>query len=291
MARHIVTYSWSILVGRVAKRLKSKTDEIEVAAFMPLSAVAPYALAHRLADLAQTLADQFLQVLLPLASELHAEQDAARLRQLYLVSSKVTLAILVPLACTLIVFARPLLGVWVGADYAGSAYLVTLLVLAVLVDTSQWPATTLLQGMARHRPVMLVAFASAAANVLLSILLVGRLGLAGIALGTLIPTTFENLLFVLPYTLRVLHVGIRDVLEQVVLPVSVPALPLLLLLLALDQTFGLSSWLALAAAAAAGGLVYATAYLLLGASAVERRLCREAALGTLHFVSVRIASR
>jgi O-antigen/teichoic acid export membrane protein len=291
MARHVAGYSWSILVGRVAKRLKSRTDEIEVAAFMPLSAVAPYALAHRLSELAQTLADQFLRVLLPVASELDAEADTARLRQLYLTSSRLALAILVPLGCSVILLGRPMLTVWVGGEYADASYLVTLLTLAVLVETSQWPAVTVLQGMARHRPVMLVALGSAVANLLLSIVLVRSLGLAGVALGTLIPTTIENLLLVLPYTLRVMHVGLREVLERVLLPVSLPALPLLLVLLALDRAFDLTSWLALGSAAAVGLLVYVAAYLALGASSLERRLCRELAMGTLHFVGARIAWR
>ena len=52
------------------------------------------------------LTEQFMKVLQPLASQLHAENDAARLRALYLIGSRLSLAIAVPLAVTLILLVR-----------------------------------------------------------------------------------------------------------------------------------------------------------------------------------------
>jgi O-antigen/teichoic acid export membrane protein len=57
---------------------------------------------------------------------------------------------------------------------------------------SQWPANSILQGMARHQPLVTISVVTALANLLLSIALVTPSGLAGVALGTLIPYFFAS---------------------------------------------------------------------------------------------------
>jgi O-antigen/teichoic acid export membrane protein len=288
MNRMIISYSWSLLVGRVAKRLKSKSDELEIAAFLPVSAVAPYAIARRLAELGQNLADQFLRVLLPVASELHAGDDRARLRNLYSVGTRVSLLIYVPIACTLTLLAGPILALWIRPEYGAYAYLVALLTLAALVDTSQWPASTIMQGMAYHRPVMIAAFVSSIANLGLSIALVRPLGLLGVALGTLVPTLVENLFFVLPYSIRVLGMRPLDCFREVFFPALAPALPMALVLYVVQRTLDVQSVFGLVLAAAIGGLVYALGYLAAGAGTPELRLCLNFAQSRLRLTGARL---
>src|SRR5262249_50375839 len=161
------------------------TDEIVIGAFFPVSAVTPYAIARKLSEIAQMMTDQFLRVLVPLASELRADNDQIRLRSVYLTGTRLTLAIFLPFGCTLVILARPILTLWVGADYADYAHLVTILVVASLIDTSQWPGGSVLQGMARHRPLAIISVGTGVTNLALSIVLVRNLGLTGVALGTL----------------------------------------------------------------------------------------------------------
>src|SRR5215510_10309381 len=49
------------------------------------------------------------------------------------------------------------------------------------------------------------------------------IGLTGVALGTLIPTTAECLGFVLPYAMRVVGVSISEAFKQIFLPAMIPA--------------------------------------------------------------------
>src|SRR5439155_16621994 len=142
---------------------------------------------------------------------------------LYLVSTRLTLALDVPLVCGLVVLSRSFLTVWVGADYAGAAPLVTLLAIASLFGTSLWPASNILQGMARHRPLAIFAIGSALANLLLSIWLVHPLGVTGVALGTLIPTAIECVCFVTPYAMHQNGVSVRALISELLGPSLLPA--------------------------------------------------------------------
>ena len=271
-AATIWSFSWSLLLGRVAKRVKTRTDEVVVAAFLPISAVAPYAVAHKASDLAQNLAYQFLRVLLPLASEVHASGDPRRLRALVLTSTRLGLAFFAPIGCTLAVLAGPLLTLWVGSQCADQANLVVILTLANLFETAVWPAVVATQGMNRHRPVAIASLVSALANLLLSIALVRPLGLAGVALGTLIPTSIECLAVVVPYSMRVIGIDARDAFRQVVVPSLAPAIPTLLTLWVAQRALAPSSWTSLLALAALGFLTYLLAYLAVGAGKEERHL-------------------
>lgn len=269
--RTVASFSSSLFVLNVSGQLQGQTDEIVIGAFQPLALVTPYALSRRLSDTARTLTDQFLKILLPLASELEAADDRTRLRALYIISTRLTLASFVPIACVLIALAGPLLALWVGESYAPYAPLVVVLTLAGLIDMSQWPASHVLQGMGRHRPLAFMSIASGVANLVLSIILIQFLGLMGVALGTLIPTSIECLLFVLPYALRVLGIPLQQGLREIVLPALVPALPAGLTIFVLEQIVGTSNWGSLVLIAALSGLTYMSVYLTFGADAIEKQ--------------------
>ena len=280
--RTVLSFSSPLFVMDVAGRLQTKTDEVVIGAFLPVSFVTPYSLARRLSEVAQVLTDQFIKVLLPLASGLHAENDRVRLRSVYITGTRLTLAFFLPVGCTLVILARPILTVWLGAAYADYAHLVTILTLACLIDTIQWPASSILQGMARHRPLAVIAVGTGLANLALSIALVRGLGLTGVALGTLLPTTIACLGVVLPYAMHVIGVSTTQVIKEVFLPALLPAIPTVILLYFLQHAIEPSSLLSVMVVAGIGLLVYVIGYLNWGASQVERQTFRSFALSTVH---------
>jgi O-antigen/teichoic acid export membrane protein len=268
--RPILSFSSSAFVIRAAGYLQSKTDEIVVGTFLPLSAVAPYSVGHRLSDLVAVVSDQFLNVVPPVASEAHARAEPEALQELYIASSRMTLAIAVPIACTLMVLAEPLLGAWVGPAFAGGWPLVTVLTAAAVVDACARPGAVVLQGMSRHRPVAIVALGAGVLNLALSVILVQRVGAVGVALGTLIASLAACAL-VLPYTLR--RVGVSSLRwgRDVLLAVLVPGICQLLVLRGLDSVVQPDSALLLLGVALAGGCVYVVVYLGVGARNMERQ--------------------
>jgi O-antigen/teichoic acid export membrane protein len=274
--RMITRFSGALFAINVSTNLQTKTDEVVIAAFLPVAAVTPYALARRLSEISLVLADQFVKVLMPLASELDAQRDGARLRLVYVISIRLSLAALVPLSLVLLVFAQPILVAWVGDAYAGAAQLVLILAVAGLFRGIGWPAGTLLQGMARHGPLAALSIVSGLANVALSIVLVQVVGVAGVAYGTLIPTVIESMVIV-PYGMRVMGIGLGAGLRQTLLPPLVPAIPMALALL------GMREWLqptglSFLVPAIVGLAVYWGVYMLLGSTRPEREIGRSLAV-------------
>jgi O-antigen/teichoic acid export membrane protein len=288
MVRTVVSFSSSLFLLNVGGRLETKTDEIVIGGFLPLAAVTPYNLARKISTLPQLLAEQFLMLIFPLASELHAENDESQLRSLYVISTRITLAVVLPLGCCLIVLAGPILSVWVGEEYAPYAYLVLLLTVASMIDTSQWPAGFVVQGMARHHFNAVVAFITGVSNLGLSLLLVRPLGLTGVALGTLIPTTVFCLGFILPHVRRVVGVEWHRVFAEMLLPPLLPLVPSVIVLFVLREALDPGSVLFLGVITASSLLTYLVGYLCLSVNAFERALFHRVALGAIRFTRMQV---
>jgi O-antigen/teichoic acid export membrane protein len=268
--RRLARFSAPLLAMNLSRTAQTRTDEIVIAAVLPIAAVTPYALARRLAELLLVASDQFVKVLLPVASELDAARDRERMRTLYVLSVRITLVLLVPFAILLVLFGGPILRAWVGPEHDGAGVLVAILAVAGVFRGASWPAASILQGMARHGWVAVLSVASGIANIVLSLLLVRELGVIGVAYGTLIPTAIEALVLV-PYGMRVTGVGIGDGLRRTVLPPLLPAVPMTAFLVLFD------AWIrpegaALIAAAALGCAIYGSVYWGLSATRTERDL-------------------
>jgi len=76
-----------------------------------------------------------------------------------------------------------------GAEFAvPSSEVLAVLAVAVFLASPQYVFSSVLYGMSRHRIIALMRLAEAAANLVLSIVLVKTVGLVGVALGTAIPS-------------------------------------------------------------------------------------------------------
>jgi O-antigen/teichoic acid export membrane protein len=287
LVRTVIRFSWPLFVKDAASRLQTKTDEITIGAFLPVVAIAPYNLARRLSEATQVLTKQFMKVLLPLASELHAENDQMRLRRLFTAGTRLTLAVSVAIGGTLILLARPIITLWVGAAYADAASLVAILTAASLLATAQWPAAAVLQGMARHRLLAATALGSGLANLALSIALVRPYGLAGVALGTLIPNVLEFCI-VAPFAMKVIGVSPATASREILLPALAPAALMGLAVYGWQQFSAPTSLVETVLTAAAALGVYALAYLGMGASRAERQTYRGLAFSVFRFARTQL---
>jgi O-antigen/teichoic acid export membrane protein len=274
LMKRLLSFSASMFATDIAYNFQTKSDEIIIGAFLPVSFVSPYAISRRLGGVPQLVGEQALSGFIPISSELHAKGDAGRLRSLYLVGSRVTLAICVPLAAALTALAGPLLTLWVGAEYAAHAPIVVILALASVAEISHWPGQSILQGLGRHHGLAIAYVCAAIGKLVISLLLVRSWGLTGIAFATLISAAALSLIYVFPYTMRTLHVSLLDILRQVLLPATLPLVPMLAGLYLIEWALHPAGLLQVGWTALAGLTIYAAVYLPLCAGEAERELVR-----------------
>lgn len=271
--RTVASFGSALFGLNLADVVKTKTDEIVIGAALPVAAIAPYAVARRLSELPEMLTFQFAKVLMPLSSGLHAEGRRELLRSIFVGASRLTIGIFVAAGIPMIVFAEPLLVAWVGEEYAQDAIVVVLLTWAGLAQIALHPATFMLQGMDRHRPLAGFALGSAALNLALSVLLVGPLGVKGVALGTLIATGLE-MLVVLPFALRVNRVSFARLLREALAPALLSGAPAAVVLVGMRELAAPDTLAGIGLASLLGVLVYAACFLAFPQAHAERELLR-----------------
>jgi O-antigen/teichoic acid export membrane protein len=286
LVRTVASFSTSLVVINAGGIVKTETDQVVIGAALPLSTLAPYSLAQRISLLPTMLTYQFVRVLFPLASELHGITDRARLRALYVGSTRLALALFVPVGAGLMVLAQPFLTAWVGESFAGDANIAVILIAAGFFDMPMLPAASMLMGTDAHRPLALFVGGSALLNLGLSVALVGSMGVTGVALATLIATGLQAFV-VTPFAMRRYDVPLTTLASEALMPGLLPAVPAVLTLFALRAVLDPSSLVAVLAVGAIGGLVYAAGYLSFSASASERLALRRVALGTLELARAR----
>jgi O-antigen/teichoic acid export membrane protein len=199
--REVVNFGiWnSVSAGSV--RLISYTDALVIAAFMPVAAVAPFAIA---ANLRSYFDDVFVRVgfvFFPAVTELDARGNQVGLKQLYLTSSKFMFLGSILLGSIAMFSSRDFFRLWVGSfyaepkDYSSIATIFYILIVASMISVAQRIGYQVLLGTRRVKLLALLFAAEGVSNLILSLTLVGSYGLVGIAIGTLIPAVlFQGLL-------------------------------------------------------------------------------------------------
>jgi O-antigen/teichoic acid export membrane protein len=270
LVKQLLSYSLLTFIIQAAYNIQTQIDEIVIGVFLPVSSVGAYYVARRVSAVPQMISQPILSAFLPLASQLNARKDADGLRELYLVGTRAILAVCIPLLIVVIMLAGPLLTLWVGGSYAANAPVVVILALASVLEVGYWPGRIILQGVGQQQHLAKASVFVAVANLGLSILLVRYYGVAGVALGTLIPAIFVNLGYIWPYTMRSVRISGADLLRQALVPVLVPALPMTALLYAIIQMTRFSGFAFVVMATAASVTIYAAVYLIFFANVQER---------------------
>jgi O-antigen/teichoic acid export membrane protein len=275
--REVTMFSVYMALIDWANKLNYSVDALVIGAFLNTSAVAVWSVGQRLAETCQRLTNQLNDVLFPTVVDNDASSRLARLQGIFLVGTRLSLATVVPIGGALMLMANPLVLAWVGPDFAGSAIVVQLLALTVIIRVGSATASTVLKGAGRHRLLSFCNVITALVNLSLSVAVVRRFGLTGVALGTLAPVTVAASLVVLPAACRRVQLPVRRALAEAVWPAVWPAAAMAAYVAATRPLIG-ESLVAVGVEMIAAVCVYAVTFLMFAISAGERRFYLSKAL-------------
>ena len=270
--RPLLSFSVYAFMANIAVLMTLRLDLVVIKLFLPLSAVALYAVAAKISEYTFLLNKQFSNALMPLVSQLHGRGDTATVRRIMTDGTRMLLAVAVPGIGLLYYYAPEFIHLWLGAEFADSAGLLRILLLALLPMTLQLNAANILGMTGQHRFLAFAMLASAALNLLLTLVLISIFGIEGAALGTLAAVLLVEAAVILPRACRHSGVSAADFFGTVIWP-SLPAvLPMLACAVALDQWLATDNFGLLCFKVMACGSVYLAGFYFTGLSAAERRV-------------------
>jgi O-antigen/teichoic acid export membrane protein len=237
----ITRFSAFMLLLDLSHKLNYWSDTLVIGAVLNTTAVAVWAVAQRLAEMALRLTNRLSEVLFPVIVDSATMGNIDRLRRVLLQGTRISLAMVLPVAAGLALLAKPLVLLWVGGQFAQSIIIVQLLAAVVVCRVGSSTARRLLQGAGDHKLLAFTNISVAVTNILLSIVLAQRMELVGVALGTLIPLALASVLLVMPAACRRADISIREFFTRAVWPALWPALAMAVVLLGTRDGFGSGS--------------------------------------------------
>ena len=190
--REVRGYSGDAFLAMLAGRVTVQTGAIVVGLYLPAGAVTYFATAARLVEYAKTLLRTITATLTPGVSAMEARGDHAGIRRLFLTATRWVLYLVVPVNLGLWFFGSPFLHRWVGPEFVAGSYPATaVLALTLTLGVAQSVASRILYGLGRLRLFARLALVEAGLNLGLTLLLIGRFGVEGVAVAVAVP----NLVF------------------------------------------------------------------------------------------------
>ena len=200
-------------------------DRLIVGAVLGPSAVTLVEIATQVQNGSEAVLSASSYSVVPTSSWLRARSDDDSLRELLETGTRYSLLVTYPIVALTAILAGPLVGLWVGADYAAAPGLAVVAVLYVALTAPLQVGSNLLLGVGRAGTILRAAALAVAVNFVASLILVHAVGIVGVLIGSLVGTA---LLVPMLGRSMLAEVGVRawDFVRQAVLPVVVALLPL-----------------------------------------------------------------
>ncbi len=183
-AKDIFEYCYSLIVWSFSMLMISGVDTT-IVGYFDFKAVGYYGVAVTLTNFVIQIQAAIFAALIPAAAVLDAKADQEKVSRLLLDSTRYGMFILLCTGLPLIVFAKPILILWVGSEYATqSTLLLQTLVVANIIRLSGLPFSNLLLGTGQQRLVILSPLAEGITNLSISLVAAAHFGAIGAAFGT-----------------------------------------------------------------------------------------------------------
>jgi len=209
------TYSFYALLINFAIQVVNYTDNLVVGAFTSTTAVTLYAIGGSLIIYARQTVGAMTTTFGPLASTFEAKGSQKDLRRLLIQGTRAALLISLPIELALFLRGETFISLWMGPQYAHpSGTVLRILLLSLIVSTGSAASGGIVYGMEKHKRLAKWAVLEAIANLGLSIFLVRRIGIYGVAWGTVIPSLIIEVLYWPPYICQLVGMRVSSYLWQ-----------------------------------------------------------------------------
>jgi O-antigen/teichoic acid export membrane protein len=178
------------------------------------TAVAVFGVAMRIPGHLAAIASRGISVTLPWLSSQHERGEGGDLRELFISTMTLALAILLPVCALGIAFAPQVVGVIAGERYDAAVPVLRILLAATLVQAFSVPAYQVLYARREIARAARIGVIESLANIVLTVALVPRYGAAGAATATAVTHFAGTFGWYLPAAMRASDLSGGELLES-----------------------------------------------------------------------------
>lgn len=182
--RALFRFSGSLFALRILSVVYRQMDKVIVGVVLSVAAVATYEVANRIQAALALVIGFAGSALLPAAAI--SRLDKVLMRDLFLRATSYSVALFLPMAVAVFVYARLLIVAWVGSNQTGATGATRLFALWIGIGTLDAAGTTMLVAAGRLRPIVVLSAVWVIANLALSLTFVRFWGITGVVAGSVI---------------------------------------------------------------------------------------------------------
>jgi O-antigen/teichoic acid export membrane protein len=232
-------YSFYLFLIAAMGQVIYYSDNLVVGAFLTAEAVTLYAIGGRLIEYLGQLGASFAQTFMPVASSLAAQDQQDQLRRLLIQGTRAVLFVSLPIGGALWFRSSTFIGLWMGQQYAQpSGHVLRILLLSTLPLAGNRVGGNIVYGLGKHKPFALWQSGEAAANLALSIYLVRKIGIYGVAWGTVLPSLVSQLVLWPRYITKLLDMSVWKYFWECWIRPALATAPFCLACLLTDRYWG-----------------------------------------------------
>jgi len=205
----LFTFSFFAFISQFAETLRYKLDTIVITIFIGLAAITYYNIASSMINYFSILIIATVGVFGNYVSQEEGRRDFNSIREKFIFVTKINTYISIFVGCSMIFYGKEFIHRWMGVKYNESYSILLILVIAAIINLSQFTSANVLIGISKNKFLAISNLIEGVFNIIISIILVKYYGLIGVALGTAIPMIIIKL-FIQPwYVNRVIEFSLK----------------------------------------------------------------------------------
>ena len=280
--RLILNYSFFVLLNNLSLQAIFYSSNIIIAAFLPISYVTFYAISSNLIEYLKKLIFTGTQVFAPLTSQLDAKNDPETIAKLLINGSKYSLLLCLPVSIVYILLGNQFISLWMGAEYSEiSGTILSILSISIIFSAPHYTMQGILFGLNKHNVLAYVRTIESTINIALSIFLVKKYGVIGVALGAAIPHLATVILVLPALTANIVKLKLVRLLKQAYISPILSAIPFTIAICLTKNFFTPISLLSFFCEIATLMIIYLFSIAIISLNHDQRSFIREKAFASL----------
>ena len=204
MLKRMFGFGIKVEVARIEDLITFQTDKLLIAHFLNFGLVSVYEIGNIIITKARTLPLLLVSAVIPAASEASAISDRDRLLNLYERGTKYLCFTGMPLLVFVAVNAPLIVFTWLGTQYPGALQVIWILAPCYVINLVTGVSSSMAIGMGKPGFQVKAGTFQLLANLVLSIVLIIKIGFVGVVVGTLVSLTLSSIWF-----MRMFHRDLR----------------------------------------------------------------------------------
>ncbi|NIT61366.1 MAG: oligosaccharide flippase family protein [Aliifodinibius sp.] len=232
LLKQLVGFSLYMFIIAVSVQISFMSDSIVIGIFLTAEAITFFAIGANLVFYLRQFITQISAVITPIASAFGAKQDSDRMKRLLFTGTRYCFMAVLPISVIYLILGETFIALWIGPEYGPkSSQVLSILTWSYIIFLSQFVAGSIFIGLGKVKVLAFLHLGAAVSNILISILLVNKYGITGVAFGTAIPLLIQGT-FILPiYVCRTLKVSIVKYFLESYIPPLLSSIPFIIAVL------------------------------------------------------------